>query len=219
MTWPRASQIPIPHGNAKPRDRAPPPSMIRKSGSRFSEKIMLKQMSSCRKRQQPRQIDRTVLSTCASSRSIAALVPSSGPFPWALPVPEDESAVPSELVPGVLKGWPVLGTWFNPVAGDPRLDDPRLGDPRPGDPRPGDPRPGDPMPCDAMPPCDPMPPRAKAAAGMQTQMAMQRTESFFMSKLPHRRKREGRSARSVSESQVGVAITNGDAPGFDIRGL
>jgi hypothetical protein len=200
MKWPRASQIPIERGNAKPSDRVQPLSMIRKSGSRFSEKIMLNQNRwdhdtipcnrimisahhSRRDRQQPRQIDLTVLSTCASSRSIAALVPSSGPFAWALPVPEDESAVPSELVPGVLNGWPVLGTWFNPMAGDPRLDDPRLDDPRPGDP----------MPCDAMPACDPMPPRAKAAAGTQTQKAMQRTESFFMSKLPRGREREDRS--------------------------
>ena len=50
--------------------------------------------------QQPRQIDPIILSTFASSRSIAGLVPSSGPFvaPW--PVPDDESAVPAELVPG-----------------------------------------------------------------------------------------------------------------------
>jgi len=50
--------------------------------------------------QQPRQIDPIILSTLASSRSTAGLVPSSGPF-WApLPVPLDESAVPNELVPG-----------------------------------------------------------------------------------------------------------------------
>jgi hypothetical protein len=50
-------------------------------------------------RYQPRQIDPLILSTFASSRSIAGLVPSSGPF-MGLPVPDDESAVPDEFVPG-----------------------------------------------------------------------------------------------------------------------
>jgi len=50
--------------------------------------------------QQPRQIELNILSTFASSRSIAGLVPSSGPLKrW--PVPNYESAVPNELVPGV----------------------------------------------------------------------------------------------------------------------
>jgi hypothetical protein len=50
--------------------------------------------------QQPRQIPSIILSTLASSRSIEGLVPSSGPFMAPLPVPDDESAVPNELVPG-----------------------------------------------------------------------------------------------------------------------
>jgi hypothetical protein len=50
--------------------------------------------------QQPRQIDPIILSTLASSRSMAGPVPSSGPF-MGLPAPDDDSAVPSEFVPGV----------------------------------------------------------------------------------------------------------------------
>src|SRR3984893_1076531 len=50
--------------------------------------------------QQPRQIDPIILSTFASSRSMAGLVPSSGPFMGPLAMPDDESAVPNELVPG-----------------------------------------------------------------------------------------------------------------------
>jgi hypothetical protein len=50
--------------------------------------------------QQPRQMDEIIFVTLASSRSIAGLVPSNGPF-WApLPQPLDERAVPSEFVPG-----------------------------------------------------------------------------------------------------------------------
>jgi len=49
--------------------------------------------------QQPRQIDPIIFSTLASSRSMAGLVPSTGPF-IARPEPDDESAVPNELVPG-----------------------------------------------------------------------------------------------------------------------
>jgi len=49
--------------------------------------------------QQPRQIDPLILSTFASSRSIAGLVPSSGPF-MGLPVPDDESAVPRRVRAG-----------------------------------------------------------------------------------------------------------------------
>ena len=52
--------------------------------------------------QQPRQIDEIILVTFASSRSIAGLVPSSGPFFWPLLKPLDDSAVPNELVPGAL---------------------------------------------------------------------------------------------------------------------
>jgi hypothetical protein len=63
--------------------------------------------------QQPRQIDVIILSTFASSRSMAGLVPSSGPFWGPLPTPFDESAVPNELVPGaaglVPKAPPVTG--------------------------------------------------------------------------------------------------------------
>jgi hypothetical protein len=110
-----------------------------------------------------------------------------------LPKPDDESAVPKELVPGVLKGWPVRS------AGDPSPDDPSAGDPKPGDPKPGDPKPGDPKPCDPIPsdpipcgpaPCDPMPPRANAVAEVPIQRTMQRTESLFMSKLPFGRERK-----------------------------
>jgi hypothetical protein len=50
--------------------------------------------------QHPRQIDPIALSTAASSRSMAGLVPSSGPFMGPSPTPDDESAVPNELVPG-----------------------------------------------------------------------------------------------------------------------
>jgi hypothetical protein len=50
--------------------------------------------------QQPRQIDSIILSTFASSRSMEGLVPSSGPFTGPRPTPDDESAVPNELVPG-----------------------------------------------------------------------------------------------------------------------
>jgi len=58
--------------------------------------------------QHPRQIDLTILSTLAFSRSMAGLVPSSGPLIGPLPTPDDESAVPSELVPGVWKASPVV---------------------------------------------------------------------------------------------------------------
>lgn len=50
--------------------------------------------------QQPRQIDPIILSTFASSRSMAGLVPSSGPFIGPLPTPDDESTTPNELEPG-----------------------------------------------------------------------------------------------------------------------
>ena len=68
--------------------------------------------------QQPRQIDPIILSTFASSRSMAGLVPSSGPFiGWA--VPDDESAVPAELVPGaeglVPAAPPVTEPWCDPM--------------------------------------------------------------------------------------------------------
>lgn len=53
-----------------------------------------------RKHQHPRQIDPIILSTFASSGSMAGLLSSSGPFVGPLPTPDDESAVPSELVPG-----------------------------------------------------------------------------------------------------------------------
>jgi hypothetical protein len=63
--------------------------------------------------QHPRQIDFIDFSTLASSRSMAELVPSKGPFWGPLPTPLDESAVPSELVPGALglvpKAPPVTG--------------------------------------------------------------------------------------------------------------
>src|ERR1700675_547793 len=52
------------------------------------------------KHQHPRQIDPIILSTFASSRSMAGLVPSSGPFMGPLLMPDDERAVPNELVPG-----------------------------------------------------------------------------------------------------------------------
>jgi hypothetical protein len=50
--------------------------------------------------QHPRQIEPIILSTFASSRSMAGLVPSRDPFMGPLPAPDDESAVPNELVPG-----------------------------------------------------------------------------------------------------------------------
>jgi hypothetical protein len=50
--------------------------------------------------QQPRQIESIILSTFASSRSMAGLVPISGPFMGLRPMSDDESAVPRELVPG-----------------------------------------------------------------------------------------------------------------------
>jgi hypothetical protein len=75
--------------------------------------------------QQPRQIDPIILSTLASSRSTAGLVPSSGPFWTPLPVPLDESAVPAELVPGAVglvpKAPPVVEEWCDPPP-PPRAD-------------------------------------------------------------------------------------------------
>src|SRR4051812_25460763 len=69
--------------------------------------------------QQPRQIDPIILSTFASSRSMAGLVPSGGPFIGPSPVPDDESAVPSELVPGaaalVPKAPPVTDILCDPI--------------------------------------------------------------------------------------------------------
>ncbi len=56
--------------------------------------------SSIRGFQQPRQIDPIIFSTLASSRSTPGLVPSSGPFMGPRPTPDDERAVPNELVPG-----------------------------------------------------------------------------------------------------------------------
>jgi len=44
--------------------------------------------------QQPRQIDVIILSTFASSRSMAGLVPSSGPF-WGVPKPRLNFSAPS----------------------------------------------------------------------------------------------------------------------------
>src|ERR1700681_93086 len=68
--------------------------------------------------QPPRQIDDIILSTFASSRSMAGLVPSRGPF-MGWPVPDDESAVPNELVPGaaglVPKAPPVTDIWGDPM--------------------------------------------------------------------------------------------------------
>ena len=68
--------------------------------------------------QQPRQIDPIILSTFASSRSMAGLVPSSGPF-MGRPVPDYESAVPNELVPGaaalVPRAPPVTDIWGDPM--------------------------------------------------------------------------------------------------------
>src|SRR5258708_24925086 len=72
--------------------------------------------------QQPRQIDPIDLSTLASSRSMAGLVRSGGPF-CRLPMPLDESAVPDELVPGaaglVPEAPPVTGMppdeWCEPM--------------------------------------------------------------------------------------------------------
>jgi|tagenome__1003787_1003787.scaffolds.fasta_scaffold20973843_5 hypothetical protein len=69
--------------------------------------------------QQPLQIDPIILSTFASSRSMAGLVPSSDPFIGPSPVPDDESAVPSELVPGaaalVPKAPPVTDILCDPI--------------------------------------------------------------------------------------------------------
>lgn len=67
--------------------------------------------------QQPRQIDAIILLTFASSLSRTGLVPSSGPFiGWA--VPDDESAVPEELVPGAVglvpEAPPVTEPWWPP---------------------------------------------------------------------------------------------------------
>src|ERR1700727_1857490 len=116
-----------------------------------SAPLMRASLRGARPLQQPRQIDPIILSTFASSRSMAGLVPSSGPFiGWA--VPDDESAVPAELVPGaeglVPAAPPVTEPW-----------------------------------------CDPMPPpRANAVAVERlTKRATQRTESFFMPRLPRTR--------------------------------
>src|ERR1700693_651681 len=75
--------------------------------------------------QHPRQIDPIILSILASSRSMAGLVPRSGPFSGPLPTLFDESAVPNELVPGaaalVPKAPPVTGmppatdVWCDPM--------------------------------------------------------------------------------------------------------
>src|ERR1700761_1867839 len=72
-----------------------------------------------RRHQHPRQIDPIALSTLASSQSMAGSVPSSGPFMGPLPTPDDESAVPNELVPGaaalVPKAPPVSDIWCDPI--------------------------------------------------------------------------------------------------------
>jgi hypothetical protein len=59
------------------------------------------QLLRARDYQQPRQIDLIILATLASSRFKAGSVPSSGPAA-GLPLPDDDSAVPSELVPGAV---------------------------------------------------------------------------------------------------------------------
>ncbi len=68
--------------------------------------------------QQPRQIESIILSTFASSRSIAGFVPSKGPF-MGRPAPDDGSAVPSELVPGVAalvpKAPPIVAACGDPM--------------------------------------------------------------------------------------------------------
>ena len=70
------------------------------------------------RRQQPRQIDPIILSTFISSGSVAGLVPSAGPFMGPWPVPDDESAVPEELVPGAAalapEAPPVTDIWCDP---------------------------------------------------------------------------------------------------------
>jgi hypothetical protein len=50
--------------------------------------------------QQLQQIDPIISATFASSRSMAGLAPSNDPFIGPSPVPDDESAVPREFVPG-----------------------------------------------------------------------------------------------------------------------
>ena len=50
---------------------------------------------------------------------MAGLVPSSGPFMGPWPMPDDESAVPNELVPGAValvpKAPPVADIWCDPM--------------------------------------------------------------------------------------------------------
>src|ERR1700690_2432510 len=78
-----------------------PPNLVIRIGASFAARISAVVCSAqAPLLQQPRQIDSIILSTLASSRSMAGLVPSSGPFMGPWPTPDDESAVPSELVPG-----------------------------------------------------------------------------------------------------------------------
>src|ERR1700722_20222004 len=120
-----------------------------------SAPLMRASLRGARPLQQPRQIDPIILSTFASSRSTAGLVPRSGPFWGPLPTPFDESAVPNELVPGAAGVVPKPP----PVTGIPPETDAW---------------------------CEPMPPpRANTTVVERpTQRATQRTESFFMPRLP-----------------------------------
>src|SRR6185437_15568583 len=100
--------------------------------------------------QQPRQMDAIILLTFASLRSMAGLVPTSGPFWGPFPTASEESAVPSELVPGAspFTGLVDMVEWWEPTP----------------------------------------PPRANATVVERpTQRARQRTESFFMVRLPRSR--------------------------------
>src|SRR6202043_2483588 len=67
--------------------------------------------------QQPRQIDTIILLTFASSRSMTGSVPSGGPLMGGA-VPDDESAVPRELVPGavgLVPEAPPVEAWCDPM--------------------------------------------------------------------------------------------------------
>src|ERR1700690_1225338 len=73
--------------------------------------------------QQPRQIEFIILSTFASSRSMAGLVPRSGPLMGPWPMPDDESAVPKELVPGaaaLVPKAPPVADMCDPMPAPPR---------------------------------------------------------------------------------------------------
>jgi hypothetical protein len=143
--------------------------------------------------QQPRQIEFIILSTYASSRSIAELLPISEPFMGPSPMPDDESAVPKELVPGeaaLLPNAPPVTDMCGsiPLTLPWPIPDDESAVPEELVPGVAAVVPKAPPVTDMfgpMPPCDPVPPPRASAAVVERPMqrVMQSKESVFILRL------------------------------------